>query len=38
MLPDLAEFYKETHYNEETHEWISFEAQANYVSIYFNFY
>ncbi|XXG48346.1 hypothetical protein AAC387_Pa02g2823 [Persea americana] len=30
MLPDLAEFYKETHYNEETHEWISFEAQANY--------
>ncbi|KAJ8640371.1 hypothetical protein MRB53_017065 [Persea americana] len=30
MLPDLAEFYRETHYNEETHEWISFEAQANY--------
>ncbi|XP_028110625.1 uncharacterized protein LOC114309126 [Camellia sinensis] len=26
MLPDLAELYKETHYNEKTHEWISSQA------------
>ncbi|XP_028061663.1 uncharacterized protein LOC114265119 [Camellia sinensis] len=30
MLPDLAELYKETHYNEKTHEWISSQAQCNY--------
>ncbi|CAL5346470.1 unnamed protein product [Camellia sinensis] len=30
MLPDLVELYKETHYNEKTHEWISSQAQCNY--------
>ncbi|XP_028112172.1 uncharacterized protein LOC114310393 [Camellia sinensis] len=30
MLPDLAELYKETHYNEKTHECISSQAQCNY--------
>ncbi|CAL5360413.1 unnamed protein product [Camellia sinensis] len=30
MLPNLAELYKETHYNEKTHEWISSQAQCNY--------
>ncbi|CAL5363808.1 unnamed protein product [Camellia sinensis] len=30
MLLDLAELYKETHYNEKTHEWISSQAQCNY--------
>ncbi|CAL5388439.1 unnamed protein product [Camellia sinensis] len=30
MLPDVAELYKKTHYNEKTHEWISSQAQCNY--------